>query len=322
MAGVKRRFRLILRLLLDALVDAMPMLICWRPGPLKTSGCCVKPILPIWSRKWTGLLGAVNYASLAQKVHDISIDLGLSYCYVFTFPDRSEMGTSQLLFGTNGDLLPLDQPFSEPFPTHQLLPKGLWDKHKRFDLLVEPLHFEAEIMGYMVVDACLSETWIYESFRTQISGVLKTLLLLENERQYASRLEAEVSHRTLNFKRFCMSAPNGSAFVAHELRSPLTGIQMTSELIDVKGREISEAELTKYLGRIKRSVDQMGSLIGRLLTLGRIETGNVALNLKEIEVSQLLKNLVSEQSLLPLIKGLNCAFMDRTIDSHLSMMSF
>lgn len=257
------------------------------------------------------LIGAVNYASLAQRVHEISIDLGLSCCYLFIFPDPCDRRTSQLLSGTHGDCFysdKSDKQFNEPFPTNQLLPRALWSKHERFDLLVEPLHFESEIMGYMVVDACLSETWIYESFRTQISGVLKTLLLLENERRYAGRLEAEVGSRTAELEALLHERSEWLRFVAHELRSPLTGIQMTSELIDVKGREISEKELTKYLGRIKRSVDQMGSLVGRLLTLGRIETGHVALNLKETDVSQLVRNLVYEQAVFAAPKGIELRF--------------
>jgi len=62
--------------------------------------------------------------------------------------------------------------------------------------------------------------------------------------------------------------------VSHELRSPLTRLNVALEL----ARTGPRGEVGEHLERIQREADRLNELIGRLLTLERLENGSVALD--------------------------------------------
>jgi PAS domain S-box-containing protein len=78
--------------------------------------------------------------------------------------------------------------------------------------------------------------------------------------------------------------------VSHELRTPLTPIQAYSELMMV--RNVPEEKVKKYADIINKETQRLGSLIGDLLDLSRIESGKgLSLSLEDIDFRDILKTV-------------------------------
>ncbi|MBN2755139.1 MAG: GAF domain-containing protein [Candidatus Goldbacteria bacterium] len=78
--------------------------------------------------------------------------------------------------------------------------------------------------------------------------------------------------------------------VSHELRTPLTPIQAYSELMLV--RNVSEEKVKKYADIINKETQRLGSLIGDLLDLSRIESGKgLSLSVEEFDFQAFLSGV-------------------------------
>lgn len=62
-----------------------------------------------------------------------------------------------------------------------------------------------------------------------------------------------------------------AANATHELRTPLTAIGGATELLLENGAQMTEAQRERFLQNIQSDVARMGRLVGRLLTLARID---------------------------------------------------
>jgi len=74
-----------------------------------------------------------------------------------------------------------------------------------------------------------------------------------------------------------------TADLSHELRSPLTGIRGTLEVLLRKRRDPEQYE--QKIGQILRETDRMNKMLEQLLQLARIEAGNVQASTGQIELS-------------------------------------
>jgi signal transduction histidine kinase len=80
------------------------------------------------------------------------------------------------------------------------------------------------------------------------------------------------------------------ANVAHELRTPLTSVQGYAQAL--RDRVIDDAaETERALVTIGRESDRMASLIGQLLDLARLESGQTRLTLRPVGVAPLVERV-------------------------------
>ncbi len=77
--------------------------------------------------------------------------------------------------------------------------------------------------------------------------------------------------------------------VSHELRSPLARLQVAIGLVRLKG---STDEST--FERIEEDIARIDRLVGDLLKLSRIEAGEIAEDLEEVDLRELVSNVVSD----------------------------
>jgi two-component system, OmpR family, sensor histidine kinase CpxA len=78
--------------------------------------------------------------------------------------------------------------------------------------------------------------------------------------------------------------------VSHEFRSPLTRIILAAELIrNVDGPEVSTA-----IARIELETERLNGMVGKLLTLSRMEAGQPLADKEEIELANLLREVVDD----------------------------
>lgn len=81
------------------------------------------------------------------------------------------------------------------------------------------------------------------------------------------------------------------ANVAHELRTPLTSVQGYAQALR-DGVIASEAEQEQALATIGRESERIASLVGQLLDLARLESGQASLRLGAVPVEPLLAGIV------------------------------
>jgi two-component system phosphate regulon sensor histidine kinase PhoR len=73
------------------------------------------------------------------------------------------------------------------------------------------------------------------------------------------------------------------ANVSHELRTPLASVKASVETLE--GGALEDPKASKeFLERIRRNVDRMGRLVGDLLDLSRLESGEDSLNLESVDI--------------------------------------
>jgi two-component system phosphate regulon sensor histidine kinase PhoR len=83
------------------------------------------------------------------------------------------------------------------------------------------------------------------------------------------------------------------ADVSHELRTPLTSIKAFVENL-LEERLVDREESLKFLEIVRKHADRMGALIDDLTDLSLIETGAVALDRTEVDVSEIAREVVNE----------------------------
>ncbi|MFL6090334.1 MAG: ATP-binding protein [Aeromicrobium sp.] len=83
------------------------------------------------------------------------------------------------------------------------------------------------------------------------------------------------------------------ATVAHELRSPLTGIKGFSSTLLTKWDRFSDEQRQLMLETIDADADRLTRLITELLDAARIESGRLALRREGVEVPELLRHVLT-----------------------------
>ena len=91
--------------------------------------------------------------------------------------------------------------------------------------------------------------------------------------------------------------------LSHDLRSPFSSILGFCEILLNEGEELSSAERKEFLTYIKESAEQQLALVNRLLDWSRLETGRIKLNIKEVDLRDVVRTSVN--SLLGIAKQKN-----------------
>jgi signal transduction histidine kinase len=77
--------------------------------------------------------------------------------------------------------------------------------------------------------------------------------------------------------------------ISHEIRTPMNSIVGFSELL--KDKELSEPEKDQYLEMISKGSDQLLNIVNEVLDISLIETGNQSVNLKRLQLNNLMKEI-------------------------------
>jgi len=87
------------------------------------------------------------------------------------------------------------------------------------------------------------------------------------------------------------------SIVSHQLRSPLTNIKWTLNLIMLKEKDSLAKERLERLNDIKENNQRMINLVNDLLSISRIEQGRLNFTLEKISLTKVIKELTKEYSL-------------------------
>lgn len=101
-----------------------------------------------------------------------------------------------------------------------------------------------------------------------------------------------------------------TADVSHELRTPLTAIRSVGE-VGLRGHR-DEGAYRTIIGSMLEEVDRLATLVDRLLTLSRTETGQARMNLEDIDLVNLAEDVVAHLAVLAEEKGQSVIVNART----------
>ena len=203
-----------------------------------------------------------------------------------------------------------DRAISErQFPARQLVPSGLLPPD-RFSLIIEPLYFRADQLGFILLEADPRREEVYEILRGQISGALKRVLLAQHNIELfneavQARQVAEEGRRLAEEADSLKS--RFLATVSHELRTPLTLIVGTIEMMlreEMPDRAALSASFLRDLKNIRASAQHLARLIGDVLDLASSQAGELRLTSEPLDLGETLKEVIWLGELMAREKGL------------------
>jgi len=88
------------------------------------------------------------------------------------------------------------------------------------------------------------------------------------------------------------------SMICHELRSPLTTILLSTNLLGINSPLIGEADKLKYLDRIRAAVKSMNDLVEGFLVIGKADAGRVELQKVPLDMQKFCQELWQEVQLV------------------------
>ncbi|KIR03878.1 Two component system histidine kinase [Lachnospiraceae bacterium TWA4] len=81
--------------------------------------------------------------------------------------------------------------------------------------------------------------------------------------------------------------------IAHQLKTPLTGIMLMLDLMEEDSENMKE-----YIYRIRRSVNRLHQLVDILLKLAALDSGTISMKKESINVKEIVSTAISEMEML------------------------
>ena len=210
--------------------------------------------------------------------------LGIHNCFLSLYDENTDTPTwSHMILALVGnERLSLPQNGIR-FPTGQLVPQKMLPDDRRFAFDVEALYFHEEQIGFVMFEIGPRDGDVYTALRGHLSSALKSAKLV----QIALEAEAKAIKSDQLKTRLL-------ANVSHELRTPLNIILGLSQTAlsspNPYGIELP-FQLTKDLGFIYDSGEQLIRLINDLLDTSRAEIGELDLCCEPVALRSLMQEV-------------------------------
>jgi signal transduction histidine kinase/AraC-like DNA-binding protein len=229
------------------------------------------------------LITTFDTVGLARVLEERLPAIGIPSCYLALYEEgKPDHPFSRLVMAyTDGVRFSLE-PGGSRFLTRSLAPEEYLPA-RRYSMVVEPLYFREDQIGFIIFEIGPRTGSVYEVLRAQIASALKGAFLFQETQK--ARLEAEKADR---IKTRLL------ANVSHELRTPLNIILgFTSAALNTPapyGMAPSPA-LLQDLKHIQSSAEHQLRVINDLLDLSRAEINELDLYLELIDPRPLLEEV-------------------------------
>jgi heavy metal sensor kinase len=155
----------------------------------------------------------------------------------------------------------------------------------------------AGLGGYVLARRALAPVeQMTERARTITAERLSDRLPVENAADEMGRLASVFNGTLARLQESFEQMRRFTADVSHELRTPLTAIRSVGEVGLLGHRD--EAAYRGIIGSMLEEVDRLASLVDRLLTLSRAETGQAPLSKDTVDLQALADNVVGHLAVL------------------------
>ncbi len=233
------------------------------------------------------LVSAFNMDKLASVLAQGLPGLGIQSCYLALYENPQEPTAFSRLLLAFDELGRADPEMAGcVFPSERLIPFELLERRRSdqtYQLMLEPLCFQEERLGYVLFEIGPDDGTIYETLRDQISSSLKGALLFDEIRkaQTAAEKADQLKTRLL-------------ANVSHELRAPLNVIiSCARESLNVvtTGAIALPETLLSDLRHIRLSAEHQLRVVNDLLDLSRAEIDELDLYPELLDPRPLLQEV-------------------------------
>ncbi len=165
------------------------------------------------------------------------------------------------------------------------------------DVIIGVLNVESPEQGSLTVE----DANLLSLLADQLSVAIENAALYQRLQVHADELEAQVVERTARLEVALEQARAAEKLktqfvsdVSHELRTPLSNIRLYLDLLADGPTERHE----RYLETLSRETDRLVALIDDLLTISRLDTGSVILNIRAMDLNELALALVEDRQQL------------------------
>ncbi len=247
---------------------------------------------------------AVSLQDLEGAILQALPTLGIRRAYLSLYEDPSAVAeTARLVLGCD-ERGPLAlEAGGRAFPARQLAPVGL-PADRRCDLIVEPLFYRNDQLGFVVFEADPYVEEEYEILREEIAGALKRADLYRQAEQ--ARRVAEEGRRLAEEANLLKS--RFLSTVSHELRTPLSLIVGTIEML-LRERSDRQAPLPgpyqRDLQSIRTSAQHLAHLISDVLDLASSQAGELRLVSEPLRLGEVLAPVAMLGETMAREKGLS-----------------
>jgi signal transduction histidine kinase len=151
------------------------------------------------------------------------------------------------------------------------------------------------------------EPWLtWRELRTYVLGLILLLLVVgtaliviniiqRREISRRMRVELELKAAGQNLLRVNEEKNKMMQMLAHDLRSPLTGIMAASDMLKLELKDKEAAGVLGSLDEISALSDRINKMVGQLLTVSALESGVQTLKPESIDLVQVVKKIVEVQ---------------------------
>jgi len=127
-----------------------------------------------------------------------------------------------------------------------------------------------------------------DELAVHLASVVDNARLTIRQRGFARELEDKVSAATCRLRELDRAKSEFLSVVSHELRTPLTALQGFSELLLT--RAVPPARAERFLGHLHAEARRLGRIVGELLDVSRIESGQAhALRRDSVSLDELIE---------------------------------
>jgi len=216
-----------------------------------------------------------------SKIEDLSTILiqqlkriGIPSCYISLYEGNEYPSkNSKLILFYNESSFSTHPSEYIRFPSHYLFPRTLINQKKPHALVIEPLHFRDNQLGFIVFEVGPIEHMIYETLRDQISASIQSILLFSEREELVKILENrkdELEKMTTVLTRSNTDLEQFAYVASHDLQEPLRTISSFLSLLEKKYHGTFNEEATEFFTFILDAVDRMKNLILDLLQYSRL----------------------------------------------------
>jgi signal transduction histidine kinase/DNA-binding LacI/PurR family transcriptional regulator/AraC-like DNA-binding protein len=240
---------------------------------------------------------AVDVPELMDILARMLPELNIAACCVALYEDPEKpTGACRLVlaYDESGRLdLP---PEGVQWPASLLASGGAFEPDTpRRSIVVEPLYYRDEQLGFIMLDGSRSEGQVYRVLQEQVSSALKSVRLLEENRQlYRAALAGQQAAQ--DRQRLAEEANRLKSrflsMVSHELRTPLILLEGLSEMMLREGngdRPPMPVPYRQDLARIRATSQQLSGLVRDVLDLSRSQMGQLRLAVTPVDLASVLQ---------------------------------
>jgi signal transduction histidine kinase len=140
--------------------------------------------------------------------------------------------------------------------------------------------------------------------------------LLEEQTIATQRANLELSSANIKLKRVNSDLERANqekneflGIAAHDLKNPLMGMRGLISLLELAADELSKADIQETAQILQRSVERMVTIVNNLLDINAIETGNMHLNIRPFNLTDIAADTLKDYILRAEEKSITLHFM-------------